>query len=82
MRSRYEEMLLEDVPQSNHFFASFFTWILLAGFLVLPGSFGRLETVWDPSQDARTVQHAAQNIHLYGSCPLIKPKPHFLCAKV
>ena len=65
MQSRYEEMLLEDVPLSNHILASFFTWVGLAGFLVLPGSFSWLETVQTTSRDVRKVLHAVRNIHLY-----------------
>ena len=38
-------MLLQDVSIWNNLLAMFFTWILLAGFLVLPGSFQTLESL-------------------------------------
>jgi hypothetical protein len=44
-RSRYVEMLLKDVPIWHNLFAMFSTWTLLAGFLVLPGSFETLESL-------------------------------------
>ena len=38
-------MLLKDVSIWNNLFAISFNWILLAGFLVLPGSFETLDTL-------------------------------------
>ena len=38
-------MLLKDVPIWHNLFAMFSTWTLLAGFLVLPGSFETLESL-------------------------------------
>jgi len=36
------EMLLDDVSLWHNMLAQFFAWIVLAGFLFLPGSFGTL----------------------------------------
>jgi hypothetical protein len=43
--TRYVNMLLalDDIPQLFHMMASFFTWILLAGFLLFPGTFTSLK---------------------------------------
>ncbi|GAO19767.1 uncharacterized protein UV8b_04827 [Ustilaginoidea virens] len=43
--SRYVQMLLDvdDIPLSHSLLASFFAWLLLAGFLVLPGTFITLQ---------------------------------------
>ncbi|KIX02414.1 uncharacterized protein Z518_08355 [Rhinocladiella mackenziei CBS 650.93] len=41
VQTRYMEMLLhlDDIPRIYNIFASLFTWIILAGFLVVPGTF-------------------------------------------
>ena len=40
-QTRYVDMLLglDEIPRSHNLFASFSTWILLAGFIVIPGTF-------------------------------------------
>ncbi|KAL4063449.1 hypothetical protein J3A83DRAFT_4106357 [Scleroderma citrinum] len=40
-QTRYVRMLLalDDIPQLQNLLASFFTWILLAGFILFPGTF-------------------------------------------
>jgi hypothetical protein len=45
IKSRYMAMLLKDVSIWNNLFAISFNWILLAGFLVLPGSFETLDNL-------------------------------------
>ncbi|KAI0266417.1 hypothetical protein BC834DRAFT_823616, partial [Gloeopeniophorella convolvens] len=64
--SRYMNMLLaqDAVPRLHNLLASFFTWILLAGFVVLPGTFSSLQQVPAGSGVERTVLHAVQNIPL------------------
>ena len=43
--TRYVDMLLalDDIPEMSNIMASFFTWILLAGFLLFPGTFTSLQ---------------------------------------
>ena len=40
--TEYMKMLLDDVSLWHNMLAQFFAWIVLAGFLFLPGSFGTL----------------------------------------
>ncbi|CAI6337318.1 unnamed protein product [Periconia digitata] len=44
-QTRYIDMLLEldDVPKLHNFLASGFTWILLAGYIVFPATFNKLQ---------------------------------------
>ncbi|KAF9450368.1 hypothetical protein P691DRAFT_615808, partial [Macrolepiota fuliginosa MF-IS2] len=46
-RSRYMKMLLaiDDIPTLYNLLASFFTWILLAGFILFPGTFTHLQSL-------------------------------------
>jgi hypothetical protein len=43
--TRYVNMLLalDDIPEMFNIMASFFTWILLAGFVLFPGTFTSLQ---------------------------------------
>ncbi|KXN93188.1 hypothetical protein AN958_00112, partial [Leucoagaricus sp. SymC.cos] len=45
-RSQYMQMLLalDDIPMIYNLSASFFTWILLAGFILFPGTFTSLQS--------------------------------------
>ncbi|KAJ7755558.1 hypothetical protein B0H16DRAFT_1315607 [Mycena metata] len=45
MHTKYVSMLLaiDDISQINNLLASFFTWILLAGFVLFPGTFTNLQ---------------------------------------
>ncbi|KAJ7767180.1 hypothetical protein B0H16DRAFT_1308589 [Mycena metata] len=45
MRTKYVSMLLaiDDISSINNLLASFFTWILLAGFVLFPGTFTNLQ---------------------------------------
>lgn len=45
VQTRYVNMLLalDDIPQMFNLMASFFTWILLAGFVLFPGTFTSLQ---------------------------------------
>lgn len=54
--------------------ASFFTWILLAGFVILPGTFNSLEQIQAGNSVEDLALHAVQEIPL---CVLISlfPKP-------
>lgn len=55
-QTRYVDMLLgmDNIPRSHNLFASFSTWILLAGFIVVPGTFVSVE-------DNKTLQKGAKN---------------------
>ncbi|CAF9926293.1 MAG: hypothetical protein ALECFALPRED_003409 [Alectoria fallacina] len=55
-QTRYVDMLLglDTIPRSHNLFASFSTWILLAGFIVVPGTFVSVE-------DSKTLQKGAEN---------------------
>lgn len=45
MDTKYVNMLLalDSIPRLHNIFASFFTWILLAGFVLFPGTFTSLQ---------------------------------------
>ncbi|MCJ1370853.1 hypothetical protein MMC20_002066 [Loxospora ochrophaea] len=45
LRTRYMDMLLhvDEIPRLYNMLAAFFTWILLAGFIVFPGTYTTLE---------------------------------------
>jgi len=47
MDTQYVNMLLavDDIPRMDHFLAKFFTWILLAGFVLFPGTFSSIQNV-------------------------------------
>jgi hypothetical protein len=38
-------LALDDIPMIYNLSASFFTWILLAGFILFPGTFTNLQSV-------------------------------------
>jgi len=46
LESEYVNMLLalDDIPQLHSLAANFFTWILLAGFILFPGTFDSIQT--------------------------------------
>ena len=54
-QTRYVDMLLglDSIPRSHNLLASFSTWILLAGFLLVPGTFTSI-------QKSDMVKHEAQ----------------------
>ncbi|KAI9799603.1 MAG: hypothetical protein M1833_003918 [Piccolia ochrophora] len=45
VKTHYVDMLLnlDDIPKSHNILASFFTWILLAGYVIFPGTFTTLQ---------------------------------------
>lgn len=55
-QTRYIDMLLglDEVPRSHNLLAAFSTWILLAGFIVVPGTFVSIE-------HSKTLQQGAKN---------------------
>ena len=57
-------MLLKDVSLWHNAFALFSTWIVLAGFLVLPGSFGTLLKLRINDEEFRNVLSTLHNLPL------------------
>ncbi|TVY56181.1 hypothetical protein LSUE1_G009381, partial [Lachnellula suecica] len=55
VQTRYMTMLLalDTIPRLHNIAASFFTWILLAGFVIFPGTFTSLQSL-DTSSDSTT----------------------------
>lgn len=64
IKSKYIEILLKDVSMWHNIFAMFFTWVLLAGFLVLPGSFQTLDNLPINITAFKKVLSAVQNLPL------------------
>lgn len=71
-------MLLEahDIPEQFNLAAAAASWITLAGFFILPGTFTSLSKsrILEESQGGRAVHHAVQNIPLLplaGLCYLV-----------
>lgn len=66
----YDRMCKEsnNIPLLHNMLASFFAWILLAGFIVSPGTFTKLRTATTSATDGgpagRVVQAAVQNVPL------------------
>ncbi len=64
-QTRYVNMLLDldTIPRSHNLFASFSTWILLAGFIVVPGTFVSVEESKTLQKGAKSskVEHAVLN---------------------
>ena len=65
MQSRYTDMVFEEVPRTHNFLSGLFTWILLAGFVVLPGTFSTLEGLQTTSGEFQKVLHAIHHLPLY-----------------
>jgi hypothetical protein len=67
VHTRYMEMLLslDTIPRLHNILASFFTWILLAGFLVFPGTFTSLASLGNDS-----------NIHSQTATDILKSVKH------
>ncbi|KIM72678.1 hypothetical protein PILCRDRAFT_81683 [Piloderma croceum F 1598] len=65
--SEYTAMLLalDDISQANHIFIKVFVWILLAGFLVLPATFAKLQqTTGTNSVELDVISHLG-HVHLF-----------------
>ena len=71
LQTRYMNMLLDmdSIPRLHNILASFFTWILLAGFVIFPGTFTSIQQLdSDPtvqsSQTAQTILQSVKNLPL------------------
>jgi hypothetical protein len=65
------EMLLalDTIPRSHNILASFFTWILLAGFVIFPGTFTSIQSLGDDpkisaSQTATDILRSVKHVQL------------------
>jgi len=46
-QTKYTDMVFENVPLFHNILATFFTWLVHAGFIVLPNTFTTLEAIGD-----------------------------------
>ena len=65
VKSQYTDMVFEEVPRMYSLLSFLFTWILLAGFIVLPGTFNTLEGIANDSTRVKKVLHTIQHLPLY-----------------
>lgn len=65
--TRYTNMLLalDRIPRLDNLLASFFTWLLLAGFVLFPGTFASLQTVSVGGTVTVEALHAIQHVSLF-----------------
>ncbi|CZR60542.1 uncharacterized protein PAC_10438 [Phialocephala subalpina] len=71
VQTRYMSMLLslDTIPRLHNILASFFTWILLAGFIIFPGTFTSLQKLDDnpsvtSSATATAILHSVKHVSL------------------
>ena len=65
VQSQYTDMVFEEVPRTHNLLSGLFTWILLAGFVVLPGTFSTLEGIQSNSGEFEKVLHTIRHLPLY-----------------
>ena len=73
VQTRYMDMLLamDTIPRFHNILASFFTWVLLAGFVIFPGTFTSLSKLDPDDPSAHRILEGVKNIPLLavaGSC--------------
>ncbi|KAH7326328.1 hypothetical protein B0I35DRAFT_449038 [Stachybotrys elegans] len=62
----------DDIPQMHTILAAFFVWLLLAGFLVFPGTFTNIEeSIENGNQDAFATQAASAILSTSRNIPLL-----------
>ena len=66
MDTQYVNMLLalDDIPKLHNMLAKFFNWILLAGFILFPGTFTSLKNLGGSGQIEQQLVHAVTSIPL------------------
>jgi hypothetical protein len=66
MDTQYVSMLLalDDIPNLHNMLAKFFNWILLAGFILFPGTFTSLRNLGGSGQIEQQLVHAVTSIPL------------------
>jgi hypothetical protein len=72
VQTRYMEMLLglDTIPRLHNIMASFVTWILLAGFIIFPGTFTTIQRL-DDSQTVQGNAVAASVLDGFKNMPLL-----------
>jgi len=74
VQSQYADMVFEEVPRTHNLLSGLFTWIILAGFVVLPGTFSALEGIQSNSGEFEKVLHTMRHLPLliiaFGFCGL------------
>ncbi|KAF8154712.1 hypothetical protein B0H34DRAFT_717552 [Crassisporium funariophilum] len=67
MDTQYVNMLLalDDIPRLHNMYAGFFTWILLAGFILFPGTFTSLQNLSASGQVESRLVNAVTHIPLF-----------------
>ncbi len=76
MQTEYADMVFEDVPFRYNVLASVLSWVVLAGFLVLPTTFPEIEMIMknshkmDPPPELRSMER----IPLYVPFTLLAPR--------
>jgi len=74
VQSQYTNMVFEQVPRTHNILSGLFTWILLAGFVVLPGTFSTLEAIQSTPNEFGKVLHKIHHLALlviaFGCCVL------------
>ena len=69
VQSRYADMVFEEVPRTHNLLSGLFTWVLLAGFVVLPGTFNSLESFQSKSGEVdkvlRSIHHLPLCVHFF-----------------
>ena len=72
VQTRYMDMLLamDTIPRLHNVLSSFFTWILLAGFIIFPGTFSTLSNL-DNSQAIQDSHTASTIIASVKNIPLL-----------
>ncbi|KAJ7489356.1 hypothetical protein FB451DRAFT_1024705 [Mycena latifolia] len=67
--TKYMNMLLalDGIPRAHNLLAAFFTWILLAGFVLLPGTFSSLQSAGTgvENENEKAVLDAVQHLPLF-----------------
>jgi hypothetical protein len=80
-QTQYTDMIFEEIPFRFNVMTFVFMWIVLAGFLVLPSSFPKIQTILGDSNKLCRVVRVARNIPLYVAffllVPLFKEKRGF-----
>jgi len=66
-QSKYMDMVLELIPAWVNLLAALFSWIILAGFLLLPSSF-------PTDQPVPGIRHVSLYVSFFPLSPLCKPK--------
>ena len=64
VQSRYTDMVFENVPRTHNLLSGLFTWVLLAGFVVLPGTFSTLDAIQSKSGEFEKVLHKIHSLPL------------------